>query len=565
MQLSKLLVILGVSLSTTSISGSVGMIPRQAAAVAGDSLEFGRARHALNRLAYGPRPGEVERVMALGVDRWIEQQLNPESIADTQLDERLAGDPSLDLTTDDLAEMFIREQRERQRRQRARADTSAAAMALEPRQPFRSELRRATARLQQLAVTRAVLSERQLYEVMVDFWTNHFNVFLGKGALRYLTADYIRNVIRPNALGRFEDLLVATAQSPAMMFYLDNAQSIAPGSRPPELAEAERRLERIRRRRRSRTDDRIGQMERRLTEARGRLPRGLNENYARELLELHTLGVDGGYTQDDIIEVARVFTGWSIARPARRGTAFAFNAWAHDGGAKTVLGREFPAGAAMDEGVALLELLARHPATARHISTKLCTKFVSDDPPQGCIEAGATAWQASDGNIREVVRAVVTSPDFWDPGNRGAKTKTPLEFVVSAVRALGGEPDSTPQLHAIVARLGQPLYLRQPPDGYPETHESWVNAGALLNRLNIALRWSGNRTPGMIYDREQLVPATHDLDQMLASVNATVLSGSASPTTLRIMREQAALARDPQQRRSMLIAYALGSPEFQRQ
>jgi uncharacterized protein (DUF1800 family) len=542
-----------------------------AAAVAGDSLQRAMALHALNRLTFGPRSGDVERVLTTGIDRWIERQLHPEAIPDPRLDAALADLDILKLTTDDLAEMFFRDQQERRRRQLAMRDSvqsmDAAANPRARRQGPRNQLRRLTGQFQQLAVTRAVLSQRQLYEVIVDFWTNHFNVFLGKGQVRYLAPDYIEGVIRPHALGRFEDLLVATAQSPAMLFYLDNAQSVAPGSEPPRLAQMEQRLRRMLTARDSRTGtegDRIRQTERRLQQTRARLPKGLNENYARELLELHTLGVDGGYTQEDVINVARVLTGWSANRPGQRGARFVFNTWAHDTDEKIVLGRKFAPGG-MEEGMELLRMLSRHPSTMRYISRKLCVRLVSDDPPDGCVAAGARAWEASGGDIREVLRAIITSPEFWNPELRGTKTKTPLEFVVSAVRAIDAEPDETPGLAGLVARLGQPLLMHQAPNGYPETQQSWVNAGALLNRLNTALGFAAGRVPGAKIDLTRVVAVSDDLDEMLAGVNAAILNGTASANTLRIMRQQAEQTSDRRQARAVLIGYAIGSPEFQRQ
>ena len=532
-----------------------------------DSTERGRALHALNRLTYGPRPRDVDRVVAFGVDRWIEQQLRPETIADKRLETRLSAFGILALTDDDLADMFYRQQRERRQRQLAMRDSNQSMdargdrPARRRRQPNR--LGRLTRQFQQLTVTRATVSEHQLYEVMVDFWTNHFNVFVGKGPVRYLTPHYIEHVIRPNALGRFEDLLVATAKSPAMLIYLDNAQSVTPGSTPPQLAQLERRLRQARTRARSQ-GDRIRQLERRLEQARERLPRGLNENYGRELLELHTLGVDGGYTQDDVVSVARILTGWSTSRPDRRSAKFVFNAWAHDETEKTVMGHLFsPAG--MDEGMALLKMLARHPSTMRHVSRKLCTRFVSDDPPDGCVETGVRAWEQSDGDLREVLRAIIASAEFWSPEVRGTKTKTPLEFVVSALRAVEAVPDTVPGLAGLVARLGQPLYTHQAPNGYPETQESWVNAGALLNRLNIALAFAAGRVPGAAVDPNRVVGLNHDIKDMVARVNEALLNGTASPNTLRVMQEQAAQTANRRQARAVLIGYALGSPEFQRQ
>lgn len=504
-----------------------------------------RALHVLNRLTFGPRPGEVDRVAAMGIEGFIEAQLNPGRIPDGGVERRLERLTVLDRSAHELAEMFAEERQRRQRRQRAMADS----MLPDPRPPTPDpsgvpRLRRMAGELQQAAVLRATLAERQLYEVMVDFWTNHFNVFMGKGADRFLMPSYVQETIRPHALGNFEDLLIATAKSPAMLFYLDNVQSVAPGSEPPQLQ-------------RQRTAGR--QMRQRLQQ---RLPRGLNENYARELMELHTLGVDGGYTQEDVVSVARVLTGWSIDLP-RRGTEFAFHDWAHDRGEKVVLGRRFPAGHGMDEGIALLRMLARHPATIRHLGSKLCARFVNDLPPAGCVDAAVRAWEGSAGEIRDVLRAIFASPEFWAAENRGAKTKTPLEFVVSAVRAIGATPDTTLALAQLVARLGQPLYLQEPPTGYPETQESWVSSGALLQRMNLGVAIAAGRAPGLTIVLDVL-PQGDDAEALVAAVNRMILNGAGSAATLKVIRNQVSAVRGAEAR-VVAVGLALGSPEFQRQ
>jgi uncharacterized protein (DUF1800 family) len=526
--------------------------------------------HVLNRLTYGPEPGQVDRVLAMGVDRFIEQQLTPGKIGDDEVERRLARYQVLHLSPGGLAQTFLQE---RQKRQEAQRHKNAAGTP-PPEQPF-PRARRLAGELQEAAVVRAVLSERQLYEVMVDFWTNHFNIFLGKGADRFLLPDYIEHTIRPHALGKFEDLLMATARSPAMLFYLDNVQSVTPGSRPPQLARLEERQRRgqlglFGRGRFGRSPfvfpprpmDRA-EMDSIRARIEQRSPKGINENYARELMELHTLGVDGGYIQQDVINVARILTGWSM-RPPQQGVGFQFNDWAHDRGEKIVLGHRFPAGRGMDEGVELLKMLAMKPATMRHVSAKVCMRFVADDPPDGCIDAGVHAWQRSEGDIREVLRAIFRSPEFWAPEYRAAKVKTPLEFVASAVRAVGGAPDSTLALAQVVARLGEPLYLDQPPTGYPETQASWVNAGALLQRLNVALGIASGRAPGVAVALDGLIPAMADPAGLADAVNRTILNGAATPNTLRVIREQTADLR-PEQARVMAVALALGSPEFQRQ
>jgi len=492
------------------------------------------ALHALNRLAYGPRPGEVDSVARVGVMRWIEQQLAFERVPDVLVSQRERDFKLLAYDREELAQRYgdaLRQRREMQREMAQSGDTTRPRRA----GPMR-EFRELGGELQQLAVVRATLSERQLREVMVDFWANHFNVFVGKGADRFLTPSYIEETIRPNALGRFEDLLIATAKSPAMLFYLDNALSIAPGAVP--LANRPR-------------------------PGRGvRAPRGINENYARELLELHTLGVDGGYTQQDVIAVARIFTGWSIDRP-QRGAGFAFHEWAHDRGEKQVFGVRFQGG--MEEGVRLLKLLAAQHATMQHVSRKLCARFASDDPPDGCVDAAVDAWQRSNGDIRAILRAIFTLPDFWAPQALRAKVKTPLEFVVSAVRAAGGAPDSTLRLAQVVSRLGQPLYLQPAPTGYPETQEQWVNSGALLGRMNAAVALAAGRLPGASVNLDDLVAATDDHAVLVDAVNARLLSGTMSAHTRTVILKQLADVNDPRQARTLAVGLALGGPEFQRQ
>jgi len=526
------------------------------------------ALHALNRLAYGPRPGEVDRVAADGVMRWVDRQLSPRKIDDGPLAARERRFKILDYDAGELARVYVDAQRERREQKRAAATDS---MTEKPEQagPLEQRGRRLGAEFQELAVIRAVLSERQLYEVMVDFWANHFNVFFAKGADRFLTPSYIEQTIRPRALGKFADLLIATAESPAMLFYLDNWESVAPGATPPQAM-------RLRARPLFGPRPMFGRpplfdpghdpmrADSLRRQALARVPKGINENYARELLELHTLGVDGGYTQQDVINVARIFTGWSVRRP-QQGGDFEFHDWAHDYGEKVVMGVMFPAGHGRDEGVRLLTLLANYPATMHHVSRRLCQRFVNDDPPDGCVDDAVTAWKRSDGDIREVLRAIFRSPDFWAPENVRAKIKTPLEFVVSAARAVGGDPDTTPRLAQVVARLGEPLFLHVAPDGYPEREDAWVNSGALLDRMNAAVALAAGRLPGVAVSLDSIVPATPDAERLIAQANAAVLSGTMSENTKQVIRRQISDISDPLQARALAIGLAIGGPEFQRQ
>ncbi|HEV2446116.1 MAG TPA: DUF1800 domain-containing protein, partial [Candidatus Sulfopaludibacter sp.] len=302
-------------------------------------------------------------------------------------------------------------------------------------------------------------------EVLTDFWINHFNVYLEKGADRYLVTAYERDAIRPHVLGHFRDLLGATAKSPAMLFYLDNWQSA--GANAPA--------------------------------ARGggnRQRRGLNENYGRELMELHTLGVDGGYTQKDVTEVARCFTGWTIQQPQRGGT-FIFNPRMHDSGAKTVLGVTIPAGGGMEDGEKVLDILAHHPSTAHFIAKKLAVRFVADDPPASLVDRMAQTFLKTDGDLREVMRAMLSSKEFWSVGAYRSKLKSPLEMVASAVRAVNGDVDFAFGLANQVAQLGEPLYRKMEPTGYSNSGKEWLNSAGLLARMNFALALADNKVPGV--------------------------------------------------------------------
>jgi uncharacterized protein (DUF1800 family) len=500
------------TLLVSSLVALAQALPAQQPALTARDSAF----HALNRLGYGPRPGEVERVASLGVMTWIERQLSPERIADDRLARVERDFEILGYDRGDLAGMYAQARRERRREKLGDgADTVAAGRAVGP---LEQRGRRLAGEFADLAVARAVVSERQLYEVMVDFWTNHFNVYVAKGADRFLAPDYIEHTIRPHAMGKFADLLIATAQSPAMLFYLDNWRSTA---------------------------------------------QGRNENYARELLELHTLGVDGGYTQRDVIEVARIFTGWGIQSP-RRGAGFEFHARAHDAGEKQVLGVRFPSGHGMDEGIRLLKLLASHPATMHHVSRQLCQRFVSDDPPDGCVDDAVAAWKRTDGDVREVLRAIVRGADFWAAQNVRTKIKTPLEFVVSAARAVAAEPDTSPRLAQVVARLGEPLYRHVAPDGYPEREEAWVNSGALLDRMTAAVALAAGRLPGVTVSLDSVTVAL-DPGALIDAVDATILGGAMSANTRAVIKRQIADVSDPRQARALAVGLAIGGPEFQRQ
>ncbi|HKA61083.1 MAG TPA: DUF1800 domain-containing protein [Methylomirabilota bacterium] len=506
--------------------------------------------HALNRLGYGPRPGDVDRVRQLGLAIYIERQLSPSRIADPAVDQSLIGYPVLGQSAAQLVRDYP--QVSPQIRQRLAQGEMSRQDVMEMYPP---ERRPAViiSQMQAARITRAVLSERQLEEVMVDFWFNHFNVYAQKGAVRWMVPAYEREAIRPNALSRFRDLVLATARHPAMLFYLDNWLSTRADLVVMQGPNAGRRM-------------------------------GLNENYARELMELHTLGVDGGYTQQDVVEVARCFTGWTIDRP-QQGGGFLFRSQAHDRGAKRVLGQTIPAGGGLQDGERVIDILVRHPSTARFIATKLTRRLVSDDPPAALVERAAVTFQRTDGDIRAVLTTIVSAPEFWSAEAYRAKIKTPLEVVASAMRALDGRiapagepetPDGGVALAREVGKLGEPLYEAQPPTGYPDRAESWVNTGALLGRMNFALGLAHNRLGGARVDLGAFLGSVDRSrpEQVLDRLLAVILNGETTPHTRAVL---AAQLESPEITRTTaydrvskdtdvekLTALVLGSPEFQR-
>jgi uncharacterized protein (DUF1800 family) len=405
---------------------------------------------------------------------------------------------------------------------------------------------------------RAIYSDRQLQEVMTDFWFNHFNVFSGKGADRYLITSYERDVIRPRALGKFEDLLVATAQSPAMLFYLDNWLSIGPNS---DVANGIPKRANNDWKKRALNNGRTNQ-------SKGKRD-GLNENYGRELMELHTLGVNGGYTQQDVTEVARVFTGWTLKQP-QLGGGFTFDERTHEPGDKVVLGQHIKA-KGQKEGLEVLHILPHHPLTAKFVCTKLAVRFVSDDPPPALVDRMAQTFLKKDGNIREVLKTMLESPEFWTPDAYRAKVKTPLEFVVSAVRASGAEIADALPIARQLQNMGMPLYGMQPPTGYSMKADAWINSSALLQRMNFALALTSGRMKGVQIDSE--VPGGSDPEQTLAALENRLLAGDISKQTHDVIAarlQDSKISRrkldDPARppNTNLIAGLLLGSPEFQR-
>jgi len=645
-----------------------------------------RALHALDRLTFGSRPGDVQRVTALGVDKWIELELHPEKIDDSAIEARLAVYRTLTMSSREMLSEFppnpvvkavmegklpmprdsyrraiytaaIDRVEQQQQQKQNGADASAGAapqnsagsnqqnvqtadgtqhrqdrreahtmvdeLALVPpnarmqrilalpvaqqrdltqgisfdrRQALLSGLapeQRETVlalnnpaavingEVQSAKLLRAVYSNRQLEEVLTDFWFNHFNVFIGKGADHYLVTAYERDVIRPHVLGKFKDLLVATAKSPAMLFYLDNWQSEGPDSEAARGGSA-----------RGQSAAMSGPFGRRAV--RYPVPRpppspqpppnvqnnqqkrrnGLNENYARELMELHTLGVNGGYTQQDVTEVARVFTGWTIDDP-RQGGGFVYKPRLHEPGIKTVLGHKIKEGEE-NEGIEVLEFLAHHPSTARFISTELAQRFVSDDPPPSLIDAMSKTFLKTDGDIRAVLETMFRAPQFWAPEAYRARVKTPFEFVVSSLRATQAEITDPQPLVAMLNKMGMPLYGMQPPTGYSTKADVWVNSAALLDRMNFGLALATNRLPGTSFNLAQLLNGTPVADadpyQVQLELEQTLVPGDISKQTHQTIEERIvgpqAMAQfeDPSHPTNVnvIAGLLLGSPEFQR-
>ncbi len=490
------------------------------------------AAHLLDRFAFGPRPGDVGHVVETGLEEWLSSQLDG-NLPDP--DSRLKRFDSLRMTTREIVEtypnpgMVLREaQREglidREAMQRGDGDgpmgdtkTRREVFGYARGQGYRPQ-RELIGQLMTQKLYRAVYSRNQLQEILADLWFNHFNVSLTDNACRVFIPTYERDAIRAHVTGGFRDMLEATAKHPAMLLYLDNARSVA-GEGSRKTFDRERFKSRYGRGRsgRSRTPQAFEQ----------RRPQGLNENYGRELLELHTLGVDGGYTQDDVIEVARAFTGWTTyprgrereqierrieegrRRLARSGAGdagflfeddFLFRADAHDAGRKTVLGHRLAAGRGVEDGLEVLDLVAAHPSTAHHLASKLAARFVSDEPPEALVDRLAAVYLDTGGDLRALVVALAESPEFWEPAARSAKIKSPFELAVSAVRVLGAEISDPRELLEWISRMGQPLYAYQAPTGYPDRAEFWVNTGSLLSRMNFGLQLATGRVGGVELD-----------------------------------------------------------------
>jgi len=497
-----------------------------------------RPLHALNRLAFGPRPGDLGRVREIGAERYIHKQLAPKSIPiPCELSDRVEALETVRMTP---VELFMRYQAPIVNLPK---DDQAA------RKADRQQARVVLMETVKARLLGALYGPRQLQEVMTAFWFNHFNIFAGKGLDRLWVGAFENDAIRRHAMGRFRDLLGATARHPAMLFYLDNWQNSAPGgtARNPRFS-------------------------------------GINENYARELMELHTLGVNGGYTENDVIALAHILTGWGLIkreafRPLQRrrlmaagavtdADGFFFDPRRHDFSDKTLLGRHI-AGAGIGEGEQALDLLASHPATAHHLSSELAQYFVADAPPGALVDRMARRYLEADGHIGAVLETLFTSPEFWDERYRGRKFKTPYEYVLSAARVSGAKVTNFQPLAGWMQQMGMPLYGHETPDGYSQTEEAWLNPDGMMMRLSFAVALGSGHMPldapdfaetageGGVRKAALSVPSGGDRPPQRAPLDGAAIAGAlGSRMSVRTIE---AVTQAPPQLRAALI---LGSPEF---
>jgi uncharacterized protein (DUF1800 family) len=531
-------------------------------AAEGPADDRAAALHVLDRLAFGPAPGDLERVARMGASAWVAEQMNPERLA---LPSTLADQLAALRTPTETQRGLVEQYREMQKEAKAaRQAETASPDGEKPPTAADADRRRQVAAIYVEAgderLLQALGSPRQLQEVLVDFWFNHFNVFQGKGLDRVLVESYEREAIRPNVFGRFRTMLGATAKHPAMLFYLDNWLSVAPGYQPRARAGAAAKAA------------------------------GLNENYAREVMELHTLGVDGGYTQQDVTELARILTGWTmqpqqprrrrvlmdsrplIAVPHAGDSIFVFDPARHDDGSKTWLGHAVAPGGQM-EGEFALDVLARHPATARHVGFKLARRFVADEPPPALVGRLAQRFLETDGDLRAVMQSLVDSAEFRDA--RGLKFKTPYQYVMSSVRATGIATTNVRPLMAVLAQLGQPLYGCQTPDGWHDTEADWLNPSAITQRVNFATALASGRLP-LQGVADPNAPATNGLKALERQADKAMAShepveGSTPPVDAAALlatlgpaigaQTRSAIAASPPALRAALV---LGSPDFMR-
>ena len=528
----------------------------------------------LSRLTFGARPGDLERVKQMGIDTYLKQQLEPDTIDDSALDTRLAKLPTLSLATPTIAELYNPPKpkptplpspnvEKNETAATANAEMQEAKPSPTPKPkptPPPKNPGMVVNELQRAKLLRAVYSERQLYEVMVDFWENHFSIFANKDADRLLLTGFDREAVRPFAMGNFRDLLGATAHSPAMLYYLDNWTSSVLRKYPA-------------------TKDRPA-----------RQSGGINENYARELMELHTLGVNGGYTQKDVQEVARCFTGWTIRKPNDEGV-FIYNPALHDNGEKTVLGVKIAAGGGIADGERVLDILASHPSTARFIATKMARRFLGDEPPKAVVDRAARVFLTTNGSITETLKSIITSPAFFSPAAYRNKVRSPFEYVAAALRITNAETDADRPILSWISRMGQPVYGRVTPDGYPDMSTEWLSNNDLLTRFNFAGALATNSIKGTKVDTKKLLENTDASDPLKVeeALSRLILTNAITDHTkaaLEKVAKDAKARKDGEVERAALagtmalaeqkpaakqpnyvleiLGLVLGTPEFQR-
>jgi len=493
------------------------------------------AEHLLSRLSFGAKPGEVEKLLSQGLEKWVEQQLS-QSLPDTELEKKLSSYDALTLDNETIVNTYLNAGQVVRMMQR-NGTLSKDSMAKLEKADYRKDLvklmqekglklpQELNRQLVAQKLIRAVYSENQLQELMTDFWFNHFNVSVTKGQSQSYVLTYERDAIRPHTMGKFESLLKATAQHPAMLFYLDNASS---GS----------------------DNNAMNQRVKKMLPANSKFKRaaGLNENYAREVMELHTLGVDGGYVQADVTEVARALTGWTVRPMMKDGYGerlsklkqsrlgknlattegdFLFLAVRHDQGEKTVLGKKYPSNGGLNEGLEVLHQLATHPSTARFICKKIATRFVCDTPSATLVTNMADVFTKTGGDIKQTMIAMLNSREFWKKEVLRSKIKSPFELAVSAIRATNADLRNPNLLYDWCSRMGQKIYSYAAPTGFPDKASYWVNTGSLLNRMNFGLAIAAQRIPGVGMNLLAL-NNNHEpesVDNALQTYSAILLSG----------------------------------------
>lgn len=486
------------------------------------------AAHLLSRFTYGAKPNDVDAVLKIGIEKWLSQQFEG-NLNDDELDAKLKVFDAINLSNTEVENLYPRNAQVVRFAVRDGAVHKDSVNSKEYRNLLTAYMKEKGYRPQQelyrqfinQKILRASFTNNQFRELMTDFWFNHFNVALSKNQCASYVPAYERDVIRPNVFGSFENLLLSTAKSPAMLMYLDNFTSSGTNV-PMDLPEGMMMGNAANPQQKK---ARAAALQKLQANKKKNAKSGLNENYAREVMELHTMGVDGGYTQSDVTQAARILTGWTLApmgdngygapikklidnigeaNLAKRGFVregdFMFVPNRHDNGEKTVLGKKFPAGGGYEEGVELLKMLAQHKSTAQFISGKIATRFVSDNPPKSLVDKMAKTFTSSKGDIKAVLTTMVNAPEFWSANALREKTKSPFELAISAVRSLDAKINQPYQLYTWINKMGQQMYYYQAPTGFPDRGQYWINTGSLLNRMNFGLALASQKIPGITFN-----------------------------------------------------------------